>query len=315
MITIGTDISKLKFDVCYNSGNKLISKSFSNNQKGFEALQKLMPQDKEIIIAMEATGNYSYDLAHYMYDKGIVVYVINPAQIKYYAKSLLSRAKTDKVDAKLIRQFMVVNQEQLNPWKPLSPNHKKLRAIVRCLSNLKNDTTQFGNRIESEKDQRVISLYQEITKELKKRIKGLELEIKALLQEDKDLNTTVKLLESIPGIAETTAWTLLAELPDIKQFKNVKELAAYAGLNPAVKQSGSSVHGRGGISKVGSANLRKCLYLPAMVALRFNVSVKALGDKLEAKGKRPKVIIVAAMHKLLRIIFGILKSGTPFAAV
>lgn len=315
MITFGIDISKLKFDVCYNLDSKLISKSFSNDQKGFAALQKLMPQDKKITIAMEATGNYGYDLAHYMYDQGMVVHVINPAQIKYYTKSLLSRVKTDKVDAKLIRQFIVANQKQLNPWKPLSSNYKRLRAMVRCLSNFKADITQFGNRIESEKDQRVISLYQEVIEGIEEKKQTLESEIKILLQEDKELNKMLELLESIPGIANTTAWILLAELPDLKQFKNAKQLAAYAGLNPGVRQSGSSVHGRGSISKVGSANLRKCLYFPAMTALRFNDPVKALGDKLKAKGKKPKVVIIAAMHKLLRIIFAILKTGKSFARV
>lgn len=315
MITFGIDISKLKFDVCYNLDDKLISKSFSNEQKGFEALRKLMPQGIEIAIVMEATGNYGYDLANYIYDQGMVVHVVNPAQIKYYAKSLLSRTKTDKVDAKLIRQFAVINQEQLNPWKPLSFNHKRLKAMVRCLANFKADTTQFSNRIESEKDQRVISLYQEVIEGLEEKIRTLKSEIKTLLQEDKDLNERSELLQSVPGIASTTAWTLLAELPDIGQFKHAKQLAAYAGLNSGIKQSGSSVRGRGGISKTGSANLRKCLYFPAMTALRCNDLVKVFGDKLKAKGKRPKVIIVAAMHKLLRIIFAILKTGKPFATV
>jgi transposase len=313
MITVGIDISKLKFDVYYEVNNKCINKSFRNNQEGFEALLKLMPQNTEITFAMEATGNYGYDLANYMYNHKAIVYVINPAQIKYYAKSLLSRTKTDKADAKLIHNF-VVTQQGLHPWKPLNSNQQQLRALIRCIQNLKRDITQFSNRIESEKDTNVISIYQDIIDALKNKVKVIESRIATMLKEDDDLSSKVKLLESIPGVGEYTAWVLLAELPDLSQFRNAKQIAAYAGLNPGVKQSGSSVRSRGSISKTGAANLRVCLYFPAITALRCNANIKAFGSKLSAKGKRPKAVIVAAMHKLLRLIFAILKSGKPFNA-
>ncbi len=311
MITVGVDISKLKIDIYCEIEGKNINKTFFNNKEGFEALLKLLPQDNKVRIAMEATGNYGYDLANYMYNHKAIVHVINPAQVKYYARSLLLRSKTDKVDAKLIHKF-ATEREDLQIWKPLSSSYQRLRNLARCRQNFKRDITDFGNRIESEKDKQVVGLYEEVVVTLKDKLGLIEEQIRELVKGDKELSTKVELLESIPGIGEITAWLILAELPDLNQFKNAKQLAAYAGLNPAVKQSGSSVNGRGSISKIGSSNLRLCLYFPAITALKHNNKIKGFCERLKEKGKRPKVVIVAAMHKLLRIVFAILRSGEPF---
>ena len=121
------------------------------------------------------------------------------------------------------------------------------------------------------------------------------------------------LLVSIPGIADTTA-AILSELLDVSQFTEARQVAAFAGLVPRLRQSGSSVRVRAWLSKVGSARLRKSLYFPAMAALRFNPAVRALGDRLKAGGKCKMVVLGAAMRKLLCIAFGVLKSGKPFDA-
>ncbi len=120
------------------------------------------------------------------------------------------------------------------------------------------------------------------------------------------------MLVSIPGIADTTAAAILAELLDVTQFAGARQVAAFAGLVPRIRQSGSSVRGHSSLSKIGSSRLRKCLYFPAMVALRFNPAVRDMGARLSAGGKSKLVIIGAAMRKLLQIAFGVLKSGRPF---
>ena len=120
------------------------------------------------------------------------------------------------------------------------------------------------------------------------------------------------LLTSLPGIADTTAAALLAELLDAKQFAGARQAAAFAGLVPRVRQSGTSVRGRASLSKVGSARLRKALFYPAMVALRFNPVLMALHTRLSAAGKSKKLIVGAAMRKLLHLAVGVLRSGRPF---
>ncbi len=311
MITVGVDISKLKFDIFYqDKSDKKISRVFENNPAGFEAFFKSLPDCNKIRIVMEATGNYGHDLATYCYQQSAVIYVVNPAQIKYYGQSKLRRSKTDKVDAKLICEFACANHE-LRPWQPMAPHLYEFRSLHRCLQNLKLDLTQFNNRLELEKELGVISTYKNIINTLELQIKGLIEKIRTLIATDQKLARMMELLITIPGIGELTAWAILSEL-DITQFTNAKQLAAYAGLNPHIKQSGSSIRGRGSISKIGSAPLRKAFYFPAMSALKYNYIVKAFGDRLKAQGKAAKVVIVAAMHKLLRMVFAVLKSDTPF---
>ncbi len=122
------------------------------------------------------------------------------------------------------------------------------------------------------------------------------------------------LLETIPGVGSTTAALLLAELGDHERFESTRQAAAYAGLTPSHHESGSSVHRKRRLSKVGSSRLRKALYFPAIAALPFKASVEALGDRLTERGKEKMVIIGAAMRKLPHICYGVLKNQTSFDA-
>lgn len=120
------------------------------------------------------------------------------------------------------------------------------------------------------------------------------------------------LLETIPGIGRTTARAMLAEIPDIQNFKNARQLAAFAGLNPCQRQSGSSVNGQTRLSKIGSKRLRKTLYMPAIVATRWNPVIENLTNRLLQRGKCKMSALGAAMRKLLHIVFGVLKNQQPF---
>jgi len=147
---------------------------------------------------------------------------------------------------------------------------------------------------------------------IQKQIKDLTLRIKKLVHEDPVLAENVKLLASIPGIRETSAFNLLAEIPDLSTFKCAKQLVAYAGLNPSIKISGISVKGKERISKTGSKELRKILFFPAMTAMRIPSPIKPFVEKLRGKGKKGKVVVVAVMRKMLHIVFGVLKTQTAF---
>jgi transposase len=139
-IVIGIDISKQKFDASFSRGDKSWHHQvFDNNVKGFEALLKWLsfPQDSSLHVVMEATGRYGEDLADFLYAKGHKVSILNPAQIKYYSKSCLSRSKTDKVDSKLIAEFATKHEVKL--WQPLSDEMKKLKALERGVEAFKRD--------------------------------------------------------------------------------------------------------------------------------------------------------------------------------
>jgi transposase len=203
----------------------------------------------------------------------------------------LSRNKTDKVDSKLIAEFASKHEATL--WHPLSDEMKRLKALERNLETFKRDRTQITNRLEQEKDPTVRNLLIKRVKLIDQQIKTLKSALQDLRQKENTINQSITLLESIPSIGETTAFSLLGELQDLSTFQCAKQLSAYAGLNPSIRSSGSSLRGRGTLSKTGSKSLRKLLYFPAMTAMRWNPPLKEFAQRLREKGKKPKVIIVA----------------------
>jgi transposase len=144
-----------------------------------------------------------------------------------------------------------------------------------------------------------------------KQIENVKHDIADIVSQNESLNKKVKLLTSINGVGDKTAWAILAYLGDIALFGSAKQVSSYAGLNPRIEQSGSSIQ-RSSLSKLGSSRLRKSLYMPALVAVRFNPLLMAFYDRLLAKGKPKKLALIAAMRKLLVIAYGVLKSEKPF---
>jgi len=311
---LGIDISKLKFDLCLLRDNgKLKHKVFTNTAAGFSELSAWLVKQKveRAHACLEATGTYGEALATYLFDAGHRVSVVNPAVIKAYSQSHLSRAKTDKVDATLIARFC---QERKPPaWSPLPREVRELQALVRRLESLLEMHQMEVNRLSAGV---TASLVRE---SLTEHIAYLSEEIKRttdLIRDHIDQHPTLReqqeLLISIPGIGETTAAKLLAEMLDVKLYKSARQLAAFAGLVPRLHESGSSIKRKARLSKTGAPHLRKALYFPAIAAIKYNPSIKALSERLKQRGKCPMQVIGAAMRKLVHLAYGVLKSGKPF---
>jgi transposase len=147
---------------------------------------------------------------------------------------------------------------------------------------------------------------------LDEEIARLQRQINDHVSKHPDLKEQVDLVDSIPGIGPDTAAQLVAEIKTIDGFDNASELAAYAGLTPMHRRSGSSVRHRPKLSKIGNAHLRKALFFPAMTAMRHNPAAKALRDRLAQRGKPKMLILGAAMRRLLHIVYGVLKHRRPF---
>lgn len=155
---------------------------------------------------------------------------------------------------------MYTQRHEVPYWKPLSPHLQSLKDQVRCLDVFKSDAIQISNRLEHSKDAVVKTMLEARLDYIQKQIDKLTLMIKKVIHEDPVLGHMITLLKSIPGIGETTAFNLLGELPDLSTFKCAKQLAAFAGLNPSIKTSGTSVKGKEAISKTGNKSLRKHLF-------------------------------------------------------
>ena len=311
---LGIDISKSKFDAALlRPDGKLHHRILPNTPAGFLQLSAWLSKQKahSIHACMEATGTYGEALAAYLHSAGHMVSVVNPAIIKAFASTEMIRTKTDKADAALIARYC--HKHQPAPWSPPPPEIGELQALVRRLDALLEMLQQERNRLEA-------GIQSASVKEgVEQHISYLNEQIthtQSLIRDHIDQNPTLSqqrdLLTSIPGIGEATAAKLLAEIVDVNHYRSARQVAAFAGLVPKHRESGSSVRGKPRLCKVGTARLRKALYFPAIVATQHNPIIKAVSERLRERGKCPMLIIGAAMRKLIHIAYGVLKSGKPF---
>lgn len=313
---VGIDVAKHSFDIAtlQINGKFRTKGKLSNDAQGFQVLQRWLSEhaQPDAWIVMEATGTYHEPLAEHLHGLGYRICVMNPARIASYAKSELQRVKTDRVDAKLLASYGYRHVDQLRAWQPDPPALRRLRALVRRLQDLKEIEQMERNRLEVS-DASVQDSIRTLLGHLEGQIAETLRAIREHIDDDPDLRGRRDLLVSIDGIADRTAALLLAELGDPLRFEDARAVVAFAGLNPMLQQSGRH-EGRVRISRLGSARLRAGLYMPAIVAMTHNPAIKALSDRLRARGKSGKQIICAAMRKLLHIAYGVLKSGECFDA-
>lgn len=312
-VAVGIDVSKDTLDVVAVQGDVSRHAGFKNNDAGHAQLQKWMIQYEasSIHVCLEATGQYGEPVATYLYQHNYAISVVNPVRIKAYGESRLRRNKTDKLDAALIADFCL----QQNPplWKPIPPNIRTLQSFMRRLEDLQGILQQERNRLQAGNlPPSVCQNLQEHIAYLKQRMKEIERQIQALVEEDDELSNIKRLLISISGIGQKTAHLLICEIPFLREFQHVNELVAFCGLNPRQRRSGSSINGKSRLSKIGSSRIRKGLYFPAIVAMKHNPILQVFADRLLKAGKPNLCVIGAVMRKLLHLVFGVLKSGQPF---
>ncbi len=308
---VGIDIAKKKFDVVLLVEGKEKSGAFQNTPEGFAMFARWLERNgaERVHACMEATGTYGDDLALYLHRAGHVVSVVNPAKVKGFAQSELSRTKTDKADARLIARFCRTMRPE--PWQPPTPEIKELQSLMRRAESLNDMLTQERNRLATTEGLARSSIERTIS-HLEEELRITRRLVRDHIDQHPDLRGKRDLLESIPGVGPATSAMILAEFGDVARFEDARRMAAFCGLTPRQHQSGSSVRGKTRLSKTGSSRIRKALYMPALVAMTHNPVIAAFCQRLRAYGKCPMVIVGAAMRKLIHIVFGVLKSGRPF---
>jgi len=306
-VFVGIDVSKRKLDCAVLLNGKIKSKVVSNDRSGFALLNTWL-QERGVAtnsthLCMEATGPYSEQAALALVSFGWIVSVVNPVRIKGFALSELARNKTDKADAAL--------------WTPPSPAYRQLRAMVERLQALKDMHQQETNRLEAHHASGETTVLPNVKSHiawLDKQIAKLQRSINDHIDGHPELKQDAELIASIPGIGKATVAKVLAYAGNVRRFANAKALAAFIGICPRQRQSGSSVRGRTMISRTGHAVLRKALYMPGLVALRHNPILQVFGARMKTNGLAPKAVVGAAMRKLAHLIYGVVKSGKPFDA-
>ena len=312
---LGVDIGKAKIHVALlRDDSKIKSHMFENAVPGFEQLVKwLEKQGTQLVhVCMESTGGYGEALAIFLHDHGQIVSIVNPSRVKAFAGSELLRTKTDKVDAALIARFCQANHP--TPWVPPTETERLLQSLVRRRTDLERIRSQEEVRLQAPTLPKAMrpSLENHLAF-LDDEIRAIEERIRNLIKGDPDLQRRSELLQSIPGFGEVSAAAILGEVPHLAEFRDAKAVAGYAGLSPSHFESGT-IRGRSRLSKIGNARLRRALFFPGIVAMRFNPILKPFAAKLRERGKPGKTIVAAVMRRLLVIAYGVLKSNQAFNA-
>ena len=312
MTAVGIDVAKKTLAVLVLvADGRQRQKHCANSPAGHAELVKWLGRyaPGRVPVGLEATGGYQEAVAIALHDAGYAVSVINPQAIAAYSQSQLRRAKTDPTDAALIAHYVLTQAPAL--WTPPPPELRQLQALVRRLDALIEMRTQELNRLELAAPVVQASI-RETVAHFEQQIAQVKAQIATHIDQHPTLRAQRDLMQSIPGIGELTAAIVLGELLNLQRFSSARQLAAYTGLVPHVRQSGTSLRGRGSLSKLGASRLRKSLYYPALTALRHNPPLMRFGARLRAAGKPNLVIIAAVMRKLIHQIFGVLRSARPF---
>jgi transposase len=299
MIHLAGDIAKA--EIVTFDGERWLT--IPNTQTGISKRLKALPPGS--VVVLEATANYGDLFARMAYEAGHTVYVVQPSWIKAYRRSRGNRAKTDKIDAKKIHEYILQNKEDLHPWRPLEPALQELKELVRQRQKIADDLCMTRQRYKGlQMDPKLIQMLQSGMKQVKK---DLDKKIKSALRK----LPVAKVLLSVPGIGIQIAATVIVVLEHIP-FATSDAFIAFAGLDPVSNDSGTS-EGKRSVSKKGDVFLRRALYLASMSGSR----TKAWKDRyasLKARGLKPKQALVALAKKIATVAFYLHRNQIEFDA-
>lgn len=293
---IGVDVASRKLDLNDSRGKLRGQMANSLVAIGKQLITRIQDPQATLVVC-EATGGYECALVESLQDAGIAVAVVNPRQVRDFAKGHGFLEKSDRVDAFMIRKFG--EQVPVTPTPPRTPEQRHQQAVVRRRSQVLDLIHQEQNRLLQMQDDGMRELVQDSLKHLKNQLKSLDDQLEQLLEQVAQTDPRVEVLRSVPGVGLVTTATLLCELPELGTL-NRAQVAKLVGVAPLIQQSGNSDrarHIRGGRSIV-----RKVLYMAALSATRHNAVLQRFYVRLLAKGKAKKVALVAVMRKLLTIL-------------
>lgn len=300
---IGVDVSKESLDmVVYSTGE---IRSFSNDEAGIAEATIWLKQVKPTITVMEATGGMEVSLYVALQEANLPVAVINPRQIRDFAKSMGILAKTDKVDAKVLARYAATIQPEARPLP--DEEARQLNTLVRRRRQLVEMIIAESNRVTTTRDKTMKQRIHAHIDWLKQELAGIDKGISQMMKENPVWHAKDKLLQSVPGVGPVLSATLIAELSELGSL-NRKKIAALVGVAPLNRDSGKH---RGERSIWGGrCSVRQPLYMATLTAARFNPNIRGFYERLLTNGKTKKVALTACMHKLLMILNVMLKHNS-----
>lgn len=315
----GIDVSKDSLQIATQDKHQNWSDSkISNEIDAINQWIDQLPTESRAFVVLEYTGTYSSRLTHCLTLRNVAFCILTSSQSSGFSKTLKNTAKTDKADARNLYWYGNRMQPELTVIDSPDTLHKK--QLFKYLTTLREQKQAFSNRLhalnyEPNACQDVIVSTKSVMTHFDEQIQIIENQL--FNDENSDLEESKseeikKRIQTVVGIGNKTAVALLTATNNLKNFETVKSLAKFLGLCPTNRQSGTSVKGKGSISPSANGYVRKCLYMGAKTAIRYNVACKEFYEKLRATGKCYRVAMIAVAHKLLRQAFAVIKNQTDF---
>ena len=322
MQIIGCDVSKATLDATArvaDDGSLSQLTKIPNGLGGWKRLLRWMCkvtgcEASQLCLVVEATGVYQWPLAAFMCAHDVKVVIANPGRAAEFARSQGMMHKNDKLDSSMLQAFGA-QLERPHYFEPDTPEIQSIKASLQRLYQLDRDLIRERNRLEK---CAFIPASSDLAGSIKRQLRQLRSEqqriqkhIDTVIRSQPDLQHVIDLLMSIKGIGKLTAQRLLPLLYR-QRFDSARQFAAYLGLTPVRRQSGTSLNGRGQLSGHGNRSLRAGLYMPAVCAITHDPAMAQFYDRLRQRGKLPKQALAAAMRKLAHIAWGVVHNDTPY---
>ena len=299
-IYVGIDIAKFKIDVAFSHHNKVTT--YDYNKPGVKKLLKVLKEIEPTLVCFEATGVLARVLMRELQLAGHTVSMVNPRQIRDFARAQNKLMKTDAIDARNIALFAGIMNPRISEF--ITDLQYEMHDLTALRHQHTKVITQTKCRRSSAPSKYAQQSLERLLASLEKEIKSIDQRRRKLIKEKAELQELLQLLESTPSIGFTTAATLIAELPELGQL-NRQQIAMLVGLAPINRDSGK-YRGQRTIGG-GRTSIRYALYMPMLNAIRWNPKIKKFYQNLLKKGKPKMVAIIASMRKLLTILNAMVK--------
>lgn len=297
---VGIDVAKDKLDLATSDNDTV--RTFNNDHKGHETILKLLADRKPDRIVIESTGGYEWAIVQALLEAELNVARVNPRDVRHLAIGLRKLAKTDRIDARTLVQFAKVAEPRL--LEKCRKNQAELAELVTCRRQLTYTLTQQTNRLAMIRSKMAVNAVKKVIETITKQRDKIDDAIKNIIDADDQFKDIDRLLQSIPGVGAVASATLTAQMPELGKTDR-KQAPALLGVVPYNHDSGKltgqrSIYG-------GRTEPRNVMYMATLSAMSHNPVIKIFADRLKQKNKKPKVVIVACMHKLITIINAMLR--------
>jgi len=315
-IILGIDISKKTLDICVKEGLEVKHQTIENKTQVIKSFLKKYSSEN-VILAMENTGRYNWNLYEVLENFNFKVYVISPLHLK---KSIgLTRGKNDIIDALRICDFIEKNHEQIPLWKACPASIKKIKILlteralrIKMKKQLMVQQYDYKLMKNLEIDKQLVSLNKKMISSIANQIKNIENHIEQIICNDEKLNVQHKLIKSVPGVGKVLSWTLLSKTEGFTTITDPRKMACYSGVAPFDFQSGTSVRRKPKVSMLADKGVKTILQMAAMSAIRLDNDLRKYYIRKVAEGKNKMSVLNAIRNKIIHRVFAVIKNQTPY---